>query len=272
MNAGTTYTPPLSGTDAASGPVSAASAIMPRPSRSHWTAAPVTKIAPSIAYVTSSLAPSDHATVVSRPSTGSGSFGPMFVSTNEPVPYVFFVMPGSTHAWPNSAACWSPAMPLTGTARPAARSARVIPKRPLDGATAGRQPSGRRTASASSVDHSRGADVVEHRAARVRRIGRVHAAVDTAGEVPEDPRVDGAEHEVGVGRSTPPSSRSHAELGRREVGIEHEAGPRAGSAVRGRRRATRRTRRRCAGPATRSRGAAGDRCAGPTPRRSRAGS
>ena len=42
-------------------------------------------------------------------------------------------------------------------------------------------------------------DVVEHRAARVRRIGRVHAAVGAAGQVPEDPRVDGAEHEVGVG-------------------------------------------------------------------------
>ena len=49
VNAGTTYTPPVSGTDAASGPISAASAMIPRPSRSHWTAAPVTKIAPSSA-------------------------------------------------------------------------------------------------------------------------------------------------------------------------------------------------------------------------------
>ena len=31
----------------ASGPISAASAMMPSPSRSHWTAAPVTKMAPS---------------------------------------------------------------------------------------------------------------------------------------------------------------------------------------------------------------------------------
>ena len=42
-------TPPLSGTLSARGPVSAASAMMPRPSRSHCTAAPVTKIAPSSA-------------------------------------------------------------------------------------------------------------------------------------------------------------------------------------------------------------------------------
>ena len=55
-------------------PVSAASPMMPSPSRSHWIAAPVTKIAPSIAYVTSPGA-SDHAMVVSRPSTGSGQSG-----------------------------------------------------------------------------------------------------------------------------------------------------------------------------------------------------
>src|SRR4029079_15556019 len=104
VNAGTTYTPPASGTDAASGPISAASRMTPRPSRSHWISAPVTKIAPSIAYVTSPGA-SDHAIVVSRPSTGSGSLRPTLVSTNEPVPYLFFVMPGSTHACPKSAAC-----------------------------------------------------------------------------------------------------------------------------------------------------------------------
>ena len=45
VNAGTTNTPSVSGTDvAASGPVSAASSMMPSPSRSHWMAAPVTKI------------------------------------------------------------------------------------------------------------------------------------------------------------------------------------------------------------------------------------
>ena len=46
-------------------------------------------------------------------------------------------MPGSKQAWPNSAACWSPAMPLTGT--PAGRpvAAVVTPNRPLDGRTSG---------------------------------------------------------------------------------------------------------------------------------------
>ncbi len=48
-NAGTTNTPPVSSTEAASGPTSEASAMIPRPSRSHCTAAPVTKIAPSSA-------------------------------------------------------------------------------------------------------------------------------------------------------------------------------------------------------------------------------
>ncbi len=104
VNAGTRYTPPESATDAASGPISDASRITPRPSRSHWMAAPVTKIAPSIAYVTSPGA-SDQAIVVSNPSTGAGSADPTLVRTNEPVPYVFFVIPGATHACPNRAAC-----------------------------------------------------------------------------------------------------------------------------------------------------------------------
>ena len=49
VNAGTTYTPPVSLTLAASAPISAAVSITWRPSRSHWMAAPVTKIAPSSA-------------------------------------------------------------------------------------------------------------------------------------------------------------------------------------------------------------------------------
>ena len=49
VKAGTTNTPSVSGTDAASGPISADDSMRPSPSRSHWTAAPVTKIAPSSA-------------------------------------------------------------------------------------------------------------------------------------------------------------------------------------------------------------------------------
>ena len=47
VKAGTNVTPPLSGTDAASGPSSAAASMMPSPSRSHWMAAPETKAEPS---------------------------------------------------------------------------------------------------------------------------------------------------------------------------------------------------------------------------------
>src|SRR3954468_13131894 len=115
VNAGTHTTPSVSSTDAASGPASAAFVMMPRPSRSHWIAAPVTKIAPSYAYVAGPPSASCQATVVSRPSTGSGHASPTFISTNDPVPYVFFVMPVVKHACPKSAACWSPAMPLIGT-------------------------------------------------------------------------------------------------------------------------------------------------------------
>ena len=49
VKAGTTYTPPESLTLSAMAPASAAVSITWMPSRSHWMAAPVTKIAPSSA-------------------------------------------------------------------------------------------------------------------------------------------------------------------------------------------------------------------------------
>ncbi len=49
VKAGTRTTPPVSSTDSASGPHSAASSSTPRPSRNHCTADPVEKIAPSSA-------------------------------------------------------------------------------------------------------------------------------------------------------------------------------------------------------------------------------
>ncbi len=49
VNAGTNTTPSGSGTLAASGPASDDASMMPSPSRSHCTAAPVTKIDPSMA-------------------------------------------------------------------------------------------------------------------------------------------------------------------------------------------------------------------------------
>ena len=50
-------------------------------------------------------------------------------------------MPGSVQPCPNSAACWSPATPATGTAAPS-RSGVVVPNTPLDGRTAGSTASG----------------------------------------------------------------------------------------------------------------------------------
>ena len=56
-----------------------------KPSRNHWTAAPVTKIAPSKAYA---VVPSArvHATVVSMPSLIGGHVAPTFSNTKLPVP------------------------------------------------------------------------------------------------------------------------------------------------------------------------------------------
>ena len=44
----------------------------------------------------------------------------------KPVPYVALIMPGLMQAWPTVAACWSPAIPSTGTGAPR-RSAVVTP-------------------------------------------------------------------------------------------------------------------------------------------------
>ena len=84
MSAGTKYTPSLPSSAAASASVSAAPAMMPSPSRSHCTAAPVSKIDASSAYVLES--PMHHASVVTSPAGGVGTVKPAFSSTNEPVP------------------------------------------------------------------------------------------------------------------------------------------------------------------------------------------
>ena len=79
------------------------------------------------------------ATVVSMPSVGGGHAAPTLSSTKLPVPYVFFAMPGSKHACPNSAACWSPAMPLIGMPAGTPQRSDVTPKRPLDGTHLGQR-------------------------------------------------------------------------------------------------------------------------------------
>src|SRR4026208_1126314 len=123
-------TAPLSGALAANGPISAAVSMRPSPSRNHWMAAPVTNTAPSNAYATVPSA-SCHATVVNIPSAAGGHVGPTLSRTKLPVPYVFLAMPGVKHAWPISAACWSPAPPEIGMPDS------VTPTLPLDGITVG---------------------------------------------------------------------------------------------------------------------------------------
>ncbi len=122
--------------------------MIPSPSRSHCTAAPVTKIAASSAYVV--LRPICHATVASSPSEAGGTDVPAFDSTNDPVPYVFLPRPGSRQRCPNSAACWSPATPDTGTSWPWKTSARVRPSSPQLGRTSGSARSGMPPNSSSS--------------------------------------------------------------------------------------------------------------------------
>jgi hypothetical protein len=57
---------------------------MRRPSRSHCTTEPATKIAPSSAYSTSPSRP--QAMVVSRPFFEATALSPVFISMKQPVP------------------------------------------------------------------------------------------------------------------------------------------------------------------------------------------
>src|SRR3954469_5263769 len=66
--------------------------MIPRPSRSHCTPAPVTKIAASSAYVI--RCPTCSAIVVSRPAGAGGIVSPRVSRTNEPVPDVVLPRPG----------------------------------------------------------------------------------------------------------------------------------------------------------------------------------
>ena len=71
-----------------------------------------------------------------------------------------------------------------------------------------------------------GLGVEEQGTAGVGGIGGVGAAVRPAGEVPQDPGVDGAEGEAGVGRVEPEAALGEEPggLGGAEVRIEHEPG------------------------------------------------
>ena len=63
----------------------------------------LTDLAPAVAIAV--RPPTDQAMVVSRPFSDRTARSPVCNSTKQPVPYVFFAIPGWKHAWPNRAAC-----------------------------------------------------------------------------------------------------------------------------------------------------------------------
>ena len=75
--------------------------------------------------------------VVSSPSWEATGLLPVFISTKQPVPYVFFAIPSEKQHWPNRAACWSPAIPAMGISSPNT-SALHIPTISLLSTTRGR--------------------------------------------------------------------------------------------------------------------------------------
>ena len=84
VKAGTTYTPPLSGTFRAKYSLSAASVMRRSSSRSHWITAPPTNTLPSRAYWTFPSSPA--AMVVTSPFRLRTSFSPVFINKKQPVP------------------------------------------------------------------------------------------------------------------------------------------------------------------------------------------
>src|SRR5438270_888630 len=129
VSAGTNTTPPDESTLCASASVSEAAATRPSPSRSHCTAAPLARTAPS------SAKPPGAAAVFRRPCGGASGESPTCARTKLPVPYVTLASPGPKQPWPTRAACWSPATPETGSRAPPS-SASATPPVPEQGCLA----------------------------------------------------------------------------------------------------------------------------------------
>ncbi len=267
VNAGTMYTPSVSGHDSARGPTSAAVAMMPRPSRSHWIAAPVTKMAPSIAYACDPSS-SVHATVVSSPSTGGGQVG-ADVHEHERSGAVRVLR----HPGREAGLAEERRLLIAGDAtdrkprgaRPYRRpSRRTVP---LDGRTSGSIERGTEKRSSSSSDQS-SAPMSKSIVRLAFDASVTCAAPPVRFQMIHESTVPNATSAV---MSTDRRSDDPLELRRREVGVEHET---RCVTSRGRgdlRRAARRNARRSVGPATRSLGGAAGRCVDPRPRWSRAG-
>ncbi len=132
-------------------------------------------------------------------------------------------MPALKQAWPKRALCWSPATPPMVSGAPS-HSAWVWPKSALEGRASGIRLAGMRRASSSSLSQLAGVDVEQHGARGVAVVGGVHRA---AGEVPDQPAVDGTEGQLaalGLLAHTGHVVQDPGQLGGGEVGVDAQAG------------------------------------------------
>ena len=194
VNAGTTNTPPLSSTVAASGPVSAASSMTPSPSRSHWIGRAGDEDRAFERVARRCRRPASTPPSSACPRSAPGTSAPTLSSTKLPVPYVFLAMPGS-----NAGLAEQRRLLVAGDAadRDAGAAPRTDPRSRRSVRSTARPSAGRRPGHvqqlAQLVVPRQLADVEQHRAAGVGGIGGVDLA---AGEVPDQPGVDRAEGEV----------------------------------------------------------------------------
>ena len=147
VKAGTRNTSPVSGTEAANGPISAASEMIPKPSRSHWMAAPVTKDC-TLVGVGGGLV------FTERPRNGREQ---ALDGRRRLLPHVHeheasgaigvLGHPRGETGLPEQGALLVPKDAADGIPAPRAVESEVTPKRPLDGRTSGRADSERPTES-----------------------------------------------------------------------------------------------------------------------------
>ena len=184
---------------------------------------------------------------------------PRLTRTNVPVPYVAFASPGAKQPWPKRAACWSPAIPATGSVTPRNDASAACPDEATTSGSTARSTPNRARSSSSQSPVARSSSIV--RDAFVTSVTCVAPPVSFhtshASIVPKASSDCGCSLAPGSTRASSPRStgRGRAPFAR-------------GSGLPG----APRSARRCAGPARRSRGAPASRCAAPRRRSSRAGS
>ena len=137
-------------------------------------------------------------------------------------------MPGAKQVCPNSAACWSPAMPAIGIARRAAapRSS------PIDLARRHALPAAsraaRRRAASSSSSQPAVVDVEQHRARGVGHVGDVDARRRSASRAASESTVPNASSPASARARAPGDVVEHpGDLGAGEIRVDHQPGLRA---------------------------------------------